>query len=110
MRKCLSKFNDKSFTLHTPPLTTAHFKKVASGTRKNPVKYSASGVHRNHGYKNLHKVLKVALWIYMIDFLLNRVRPASNKKRMTGSIKKTTHGHVHWSDWVWKYTPCFRVD
>ena len=27
------------------------------------------------GIKNLHKVLKVALWMHMIDFLYNRVRP-----------------------------------
>ena len=38
--------------------------------------------------KNLHKVLIVTLWMYMIDFLHNRVRPASNKKRMTGYIKE----------------------
>ena len=32
------------------------------------------------GMKNLHKVLKVALWMYMIDFLQNRVRAHSLKK------------------------------
>ena len=49
----LSKFNDKPFILHTPPLTAGHLKKVASGIRKNPVKYFASGVHRNYGYEKL---------------------------------------------------------
>ena len=39
MRNCLSNFNDKPFTLHTPPLTAGHLKKAASGIRKNPVKY-----------------------------------------------------------------------
>ena len=51
MGNCLSKFNHKSFTLHTPPLTTGHLKKGASGIRKNPVKYFASGIHRNYGYE-----------------------------------------------------------
>ena len=51
MGNCLSKFNDKPFTLHTPPLTAGHLKKVASGIRKNSVKYFASGVHQNHRYK-----------------------------------------------------------
>ena len=58
MRNCLSKFNDKPFTLHTPPLTAGHLKKVASGIGKNPAKYFASGVHRNHGYKKLTLSIK----------------------------------------------------
>ena len=45
MGNCLTKFNDKSFTLHTPPLTSRHLKKMASGVQNNPVKYLASGVH-----------------------------------------------------------------
>ena len=49
MGNCLSKFNDKPFTLHTPPLTAGHLKKVVSGIRKNSVKYFASGIHRNYG-------------------------------------------------------------
>ena len=80
MGNCLSKFNDKPFTLHTPLLTAGHLKKVASGIRKNPVKYFASGVHQNHGYEKLTQSIKVALCMYMIDFLHNRVRPHSLKK------------------------------
>ena len=44
MGNCLLKFNDKPFILHTPPLTAGHLKKVASGIRKNSVKYFASGM------------------------------------------------------------------
>ena len=84
MGNCLSKFNERPFILHTPPLTAGHLKKVASGIRKNPVKYFASGVHgKTIGMKNLHKVLKVASWIYMIDFLHNRVRPHSLRKSVS---------------------------
>ena len=53
MGNCLSKFNDKSFTLHTPQLTAGHLKKVASGIRTNSVMYLASGIHRNYGYEKL---------------------------------------------------------
>ena len=45
MGNCLPELNDKSFTLHTPPLTAGHFKKAASHIRKNSVKYFASGKH-----------------------------------------------------------------
>ena len=51
MGNCLSKFHHKPFTLHTPPLTVGHLKKVASGMRKNPAKYFASGIHQNYGYE-----------------------------------------------------------
>ena len=61
MRKCLSKFNDKSFTLPTSPLTSGHLKKVASGIRNNPVKYFASGVHRNYGYERFTQSIKSSL-------------------------------------------------
>ena len=61
MGNCISKFNDKRFTLHAPPLTSGYLKKVASGIQKNPVKYFATGVHKNMGIKELHKVLKVVL-------------------------------------------------
>ena len=37
MGSCLSKLNDKSFTIHTPPVTSGHLKKVASDIGKNPV-------------------------------------------------------------------------
>ena len=82
MGNCLSKFNDKPFILHTPPLTTGHLKKVASGIRKNPVKYFASGVHRNYGYEKFTQSIKSNLWMYMIDFLHNRVRPHPLKKEV----------------------------
>ena len=36
-----------------PPLTSGHVEKVASGIRKNPVKYFALVVHRNYGYEKL---------------------------------------------------------
>ena len=68
---CLSKFNDKPFTLHTARLTSEHLKKVTSGTRKSPVKHFATGMHQKYGIKVLLKVLKIALWMYMIHFLHN---------------------------------------
>ena len=61
MGNCLSKFNDKPFTLHTPPLTAGHLKKVVSGIRKNSVKYFASGIHRNYGYERLAQSIKSRL-------------------------------------------------
>ena len=57
MGKCLSKFNDKPFTLHTPSLTAGHLKKVASGIRKN----QASVVHGNYGYEKFIKSIKSIL-------------------------------------------------
>ena len=51
-----------------PPLTAGHLKKVASGIRKNPVKYFALGIHRSHGYKKFG------------DTSLSLTEPASNKK------------------------------
>ena len=53
MGNCLSKFDDKAFTLHTPPLT--------SGIRKNPVKYFAPGVHQNYGYEKITQSIKSSL-------------------------------------------------
>ena len=58
MENYLSKFDDKYFTLHTPPLTSRHLKKVASGIGKNSVKYFASDVHRNYGYEKLIQSIK----------------------------------------------------
>ena len=66
-----------------PPLTVGHLKKVASGIQKNSVKYFASGIHRNYGHEKLHKVLKVALWLYMMDFLHNRTSPHPLKKEVS---------------------------
>ena len=61
MGNCLSKFNDKPSTLHTPPLTAGHLKKVASGIENNPVKYFALGAHRNHGYEKFTQSIKSSL-------------------------------------------------
>ena len=49
MGNSLSKLNDKPFTLLTPPVSSGHLKKAISGVQKNPVKYFATGVHRNYG-------------------------------------------------------------
>ena len=61
MGNCLSKFQDKRSNLHTPPLTTGHLKKVASGIRKNPITFFASNVHRNYGYQRLTQSIKSSL-------------------------------------------------
>ena len=61
MGNCLSKFNDKSFTLHTPPLTSGHLKKVASGIRKNAVKYSAANADQKYRYERLTQSMKSSL-------------------------------------------------
>ena len=61
MGNFLSKFHDKPFTLHTPPLTTGHLKKVASGIRNNSVKYFASGINQKYGYEKLTQSIKSSL-------------------------------------------------
>ena len=61
MGNCLSKCNDKPFTLHTPPVTSGHLKKVISGRQKNPVKYFATGVHRKHEDERLTQSIKSSL-------------------------------------------------
>ena len=61
MGNCLSKFNDTFFTLHTPPLTSGHLKKVVSGIRKNPAKYFATRVHQKYGYERITKSIKSSL-------------------------------------------------
>ena len=58
MGNCLSKFSDKPFTLHTPPLTAGYLKKVESGIGKSPVKYFASGAHRNYGCEKFTQSIK----------------------------------------------------
>ena len=50
-------------------LTSGYLKKLLRGVRKNCIKYFASSVHKNMDIKILLKALKVALWMYMIDFL-----------------------------------------
>ena len=66
MGNCLS-----PFTLHTPPLTSGHLKKVVSGMRKNPAKYFATDVNQKYKYERITQSIKVALWMYIIDFLHN---------------------------------------
>ena len=61
MGNCLSKSNDKSFTLHTLPLTSGHLKKVVSGIQKNPVKYFATGVHQKYRYERIAQTIKGSL-------------------------------------------------
>ena len=61
MGNCLSKFNDKPFTLHTPPLTAGHLKKVASGIRQNSIKYFVSYIHWNYGYARFTQSIKSSL-------------------------------------------------
>ena len=58
MGNCLSKLNDKTFTLHTPPLTAGHLKMVENGIQKNSAKYFASGIHRNYGYERSTQSIK----------------------------------------------------
>ena len=53
MGNCLSKFNNKGFTIYTPPLTSGHLKKVVSGIQKNTVKYFTTGVHQKYGYERI---------------------------------------------------------
>ena len=60
MENCISKFNDKSFTLHAPPLTSGYLKKV-SGIQKNPLKYFAANVHQKYGYERLTQSIKSSL-------------------------------------------------
>ena len=61
MGNSLPKFNDKPFSLYTPPLTSGHLKKVVSGMRKNPVKYFASGVHQEYRYEIFTQSIKSSL-------------------------------------------------
>ena len=73
MRNCISKFNDKPFNLHTPPLTSGHHKKVASGIWKNPVKYFAMGAHQKYGYETgwpLDTWNTWNTWIYLKSILV----------------------------------------
>ena len=61
MENCLSKLNDKSSTLHTPPLTSGHLKKMVIGIRKKPVMYFARDVHQNYGYEKITQSIKSSL-------------------------------------------------
>ena len=61
MENCLSKFNDKPFTLHLRPLNSGHLKKLESGIWKNPVKDFATGVHQKYGYERFTQSIKSIL-------------------------------------------------
>ena len=61
MGNCISKFNDKPFNFHALPLTSEHLKKVASGVRKNPVKYFATGAHQKDRYERFTQSIKSSL-------------------------------------------------
>ena len=74
MGNCLSKFNDKPSTLHTPPQTSGHLKKVESGIRKNTVKYFARGVHQKYGYERITQSIKNNL-IYVMMEVSQALRP-----------------------------------
>ena len=43
------------------PSTAGHLKKVTSGIRKDPIKYFASGIHRNYGYEKFTQSIKISL-------------------------------------------------
>ena len=61
MGNCLSKFNDKSFTLQCTPSASEHLKKLLNGTRKNRVKYFAWGVYQKYGYEKITQSIKCSL-------------------------------------------------
>ena len=61
MGNSLSKFNDKSFTFLTPPVTSGHIRKAINGVQKKSVKYFATSVHRNHGYERFPQSIKSSL-------------------------------------------------
>ena len=62
MGNCLSKCANKSFIVHTPPLTSGYPKKAASSLQKANVKYFTAGIYRNHRYErptqNIQRSLK----------------------------------------------------
>ena len=62
MGNCLSTFDDKPFfTLHMPPLTTGHLKKVVNGIRKNHAKYFSSDIHRGYGFERFTQSIESSL-------------------------------------------------
>ena len=61
MGNCISKFNDKAFTLHAPPLTSGYLKKVAIGKQNNPAKYFTRSLHQKYGYERLTQSIKSSL-------------------------------------------------
>ena len=66
MGNCLSKLHGKTLTLHTPPLTARHLKKVMGGIRKDSVRDFTSGIHRNYEYERFTQSIKSSL-IYVYD-------------------------------------------
>ena len=63
MGNCLSKCNDKPFSARCCwiTVTSRRLKKVASGTRKDPVKFFATGMHRNPMMEYLGLLKKASL-------------------------------------------------
>ena len=61
MGNCLSKINDKFFTLHTPPLTSGHLKKVATDIKNNLANYFATGIYSKNGYNSITQIIKSSL-------------------------------------------------
>ena len=61
MGNCLSKFNDKPFTLHTPPLTSGHLKRWQVVYKITLHSILPRAYITNMDMKHLHKVLKVVL-------------------------------------------------
>ena len=61
MGNCLSKFNDKLFTLQDTPSTSVHLKKLLSDVQKNCVKHFSLGVHQEYGYESITQSIKSSL-------------------------------------------------
>lgn len=60
MENCLSKCNNDTFTLYTPPLTSVYLKKIASGI-KSHVKHIFSSMHKNYEYEMFTQSIKSSL-------------------------------------------------
>ena len=71
MGGCLSKFNDKSFTFRTPPLISGRLKRWKVVYKRTLQSTFPWAYIKNMGRKGLLKLLKIALWMYMVDFLHN---------------------------------------
>ena len=62
MGNCLSKCDNEPFSAHCwTPVTSRHLKKVMSGVWKNPVKFFATGIHRNFIMEYLGLLKKASL-------------------------------------------------
>ena len=61
MGSCLSKCDNKLFTLRTPLLTSGHLRKAISVIQKSPVEYFDASIHRRHGYERLTQSINSSL-------------------------------------------------